>query len=1129
MARLSGLPSEHHHEGPGDAPRRRRGRPAKGQTPAEDGASHSKRVLSPTAESSQTKRVRRVQVDDGESQIAEEVEESATRSQHGDTIHVENQTSTTTTRRNRRHSEPAVGVQDDDEDEDELAGNALAVMEPLSGLTPHLDRLGATRNRFTNTRRARMSMPAQLNVERVDDQQGNRFQFMPIKAVLNGRTRRSLRRNHVSEEMNAVEAKKQEHKKQLLALHRQLRDRDDTIKNLEFKLESRRLGNIDVTEYDQELEQQLELARKEIDDLRASSLYMGSDRDLAAFDGAADVSDDDDDHNRLELINSDDLHMSQDLDLVPTPHGQFASRVMELSNQVTFEHLPEISQLTHDTLVEDDEPVESDSIHDQAVHRYERELQGYTRALAEAQGALRVVTIELQNLNFVEPGAASDEILTELRHSLDFLRHHVEKYFPGICTGLTGAQMLRKIPELFGGIFYELHEKTVQIESSRKTEVLLRRQYEGVLDLLGEAEAKVEDKDAKIYHLDKSNDEKNRTILDLDEQVTTLTALAEGQDAGLKDQAAQILILEDQVVDKDANLEKLHQALDAYRQDLDTVTLAATQFEEDHHETIARMEQEHAQIVLELENELTAEQTSREAAEEDAQQRADYIDELEGRISRMESDVVTITTEMATLRERLEIETEGRAIAETERDTQITIVYQQANTIENLNETILELNDQIALLRANLKAEQTQREKTEVDLDEANNKIDDLNLRLHDLGIQGNELRSKLFQVQQEKEQAIAQLQDEAAEREEVLNEQLATETGLRENAEKVIVKLTKQITMLQTDLANLNVALADMTNDRDELMQDRDTQVAALAAELIDLRAKYAALQNSTSSTITTLEANITDLNHQIQRKDAEIKILAERVIEQERIYVEDTTLLKENVAVLQGDLAAERAENEDLRAENASLSERLAEAASEFLNVVSTTNDERKALESDIAAHKATILQHQAAAVQRAAEHEELLMERAREIEQLQLLGEEHVGTIIGLNTQIESLKDTFREQVERTNAHIDSLVENSRLLQEKNEQLGEDLKRQGVEALKGVQSLKAQGFETKTVGLSLHRPVTGRITKASDKVKIGKKVGSKKKVSRRQYDSGFGIDPDVEEATDGAEANGDEFIAA
>ena len=72
MARLSGLPSEHHHEGPGDAPRRKRGRPSKNQT-TDDMSSVGKRTASPSAELSQTKRTKRLQTieDDDEDQIAE--------------------------------------------------------------------------------------------------------------------------------------------------------------------------------------------------------------------------------------------------------------------------------------------------------------------------------------------------------------------------------------------------------------------------------------------------------------------------------------------------------------------------------------------------------------------------------------------------------------------------------------------------------------------------------------------------------------------------------------------------------------------------------------------------------------------------------------------------------------------------------------------------------------------------------------------------------------------------------------------------------------------------------------------------------------------------------------------------
>ncbi|CAO2657143.1 Nn.00g032690.m01.CDS01 [Neocucurbitaria sp. VM-36] len=1117
MARLSGLPSEHHHEGPGDAPRRKRGRRPKNQTPSEDMTSTGKRTASPTAELSQMKRTKLVQLDDDEDQIAEETQQSFSRSQQGDTIHVETQSSSSTFRRpTRRYSEPPIPAE---EDEDELASRPLASTQPTSGLTPHLDRIGASRTRFTNKRRARMSMPAQLHIERVDeaDEDGTQFQYAPLTAVLDSRTRRRLRRSHLSQEVNEFEDHQKKDKKMLLELRRQLRSQDEKIKDLEYQLEARRLGDIDLTdEHAEELEHQLAQAREQIDELRASSLYNGDDHD------AADMSDDEDDD--FLLVNPEELHISQDLDMEHTPNGEYASRVLELSNQVTFESLPGISQLSHDTLIEDEDIPVPDKIHDQAVERYERELQHYIRLLAESQGALRVMTLELQNLHVIDAGASTDEILLELRHGFDTLRAEVEKYFPNTTTGLTNQQLLRKVPELFSGIFFELREKLTLISASQKTEVLLRRQYEGVLDLLGESDERVQQLEKDVYNLDKSNERKQRTILDLEERVTALDTLAKNQEDELKENDAQIHGLQDENEDKETSIERLQNAIETYREDLDKVTQTATAFEQEHHAMIARLEEEHAETVQALSAELGAETEGREAAEADALQKGAYIEELEGSIARMETDVDAITNEMNTLRERLAAQSGARAAAEGERDEQAELVYQHANTIENLNETIVELKEDLAEAQANLGTERSQREKTEAALDEANEKIEDLNVRLHDAGIQANELRSKLFQVQQEKEETIAQLQQDAQEREDELNDQLTNEEQLRETAEATIAKLDEQIRRLQGSLVTVEENVVIMTEARDELAQDRDTQVAALTTQLADLKAKYTALENSTNSTITSLQANITDLNNQVQRQQAEVKRLVEEAAEKDRVYLDDTTALKEKIEILEEDLGIQKAENESYRHENASLSKRVEDEANELLNIVGSHTEQITSLQTVISTQKATIQNLQDASAQRTTEFEETVEERTREITELQLMGDARAETITILEAQITTLKERFEAAEEDTRVTINALMLSQRQLQDQNEQLANALKARNAEALKAVQEMKLKRVEVKTQGVDLHRVAVGKVTKTSEKVKIGKK--GKKKVAKRQWDSGFGVDENVE---DGEDVNGEEPIAA
>ena len=1135
MARLNGLPSEHPHEAPADAPRRKRGRPTKSSI-REDSLSAGKRTASPPLETPQNKRVKRVQIDDdsdGEEQLASELAQSVSRSQHGDRLFDTTDTTTTTTtttqhHRIRRHSEPVAIAQSDDEDDDDKDELASTAPQPLPGLTPHLDRLGAARGRFASRRRQRMSMPAQLHVERIDDadMESQRFQYAPLTAVLDSRVRRRLRRSHLSQEVIDIEDHQRKEKKMLLELRRELRARDEKIRDLEYRLEAQRMGDIDMSDDQKdELELQLEQARREIDELRASDAYMNTDRDLTTFDGPMDLSDDE--SEELVLVDPEELHVSQDLDMEHIPNGKYASRVLELAKEVTLEKLPSLSQLTHDTLVEDDETVPN-RILDKAVERYERELQHYTRLLAESQGALRVITIELQNLHFVDPGASSNEILLGLRHSFDTLRSQVDKFFPGTTEDLNNSELLQKLPQLFSGIFYELREKVELATASQKMEVLLRRQYEGVLDLLGEAEDRKQELEKKVYMLDKSNEGKSRTIIDLEERVETLTALTEEQEAELQDKEARVSGLEGETEEKDTALARLREAVETYRADLDNVTLTAAQFQTEHHELIDRMEKEHADVVRDLKAQIGAEQEGREAAEDDAQQKSECIDELEGRIEKMEADVDAITDELKELREHVEEEKEARAAAETERDEQADVIYDNANTIENLNETIAELMEKLAEAKENLDAERAQRETIEAALDEANEKIEDLEARIHDSGIQANELRSKLFQLQQEKEQAVVELQEDAEDREHELAEQLAAQSELREGAQITVASLEKQIAALQDDLGSVEADLAKMTIARDELEQSRERQVTALATQIATLEVDMAALEESTSLTIDSLQTNAADLTAQVARQQSEIKRLAERLVENEQAHQEERDTLTATIETLSSNLATARADNEEYRKENESLSGRVGREALELLNITNAHADEVSALKTVIATHEDTIQQLQDSAKARAEEYEETLQDRMAEIEELRLLTDTRVETIALLEAQIEDLKKRFAAREEDTRVTIDALTLAHRQLLEQNEALAEAIKKRNADALKAVQEMKIRGVEIKTKGVDLHRVATGKIGRISEKVKVGKKDG-KRKIAKRQWDSGFGIDESVEDEASADDVDERRLIAA
>jgi len=457
-------------------------------------------------------------------------------------------------------------------------------------------------------------------------------------------------------------------------------------------------------------------------------------------------------------------------------------------------------------------------------------------------------------------------------------------------------------------------------------------------------------------------------------------------------------------------------------------------------------------------------------------------------------------------------------------------VYENLNKIENLEETITDLKAQIKDFQDNLASERTQREQTEAALDEAKEKIEDLNEQIHNGGIQANELRSKLFALQQEKEQTTKELQEEAQEREDNLNTELDTEREARAVAEKTVLKLNKQIEQLQGDLATADIDLTNMTQARQLLEQDREQQVAALNQQLADLTAKYTALETSTKSTIDALQANIIDLNNQVQRQQAEIKRLTLEIADKDELYEQDTTLLKEEVKELKEDLDKEREDHAKSKVEIDSLSRRVEHEAHEVLSMLNSHNAESTALKTTISTLEATIKNHQSNAEQYAAEYEQTVAEYTQQIEELQLLGTARAETITILTSQIEDLKARFVKQEEDTRVTIDALNLAHRRLLEENEQLAEALKSRNAANLKHVQAMKAANVVIKTQNTNLHRVQTGKVVKTTEKVKVGKK-GSKKRVATRSWrDSGM-FDGADEETKAGSQelADDEEFLAA
>ncbi|KAF2790547.1 hypothetical protein K505DRAFT_409746 [Melanomma pulvis-pyrius CBS 109.77] len=813
---LSGLASEHHPEGPGDAPRRRRGR--RSNPPSVDLTNNGKRPASPSetaAHTAHTKRAKRVQLDDSQ-QLARELDDAVSRSQADDP-------STATTAReggsHRRHSAPFVSFREDDE---QFEVPLPPATQPLPGLTPHLDRVGAPRARSANiSRRARMSLPAQLQIHPVDETDGvNEHQFAPLSAVLDGRMKRRLRRSHLSEEINDIEEHRKgdtKMRKALDNLRRELREKDQALRELNFQLEASRMGSIDMSDDQiEELEQKLEQANKEINELKASSVYTENSREMSAFDNAADIDDDDD----FMLVEPADLNISEEqLEVEPHPNGFYAARALEMSSQITFQSLSSISQTNYDSLAEAsqaDPTAVPDKMSDQAVKRF------------DSEGALRVIAIELQNLHVVPPGAST-----------------IEKLFPNSTAGLTNAELLEKM----------LSEKVVITETHNRTEKLLRKEVDGLVDLL-------------TTSLDRANEEKQRQIA------------ANEKDTVIQEKDAEIRGLNEELEDKETAVKRLRDAIKTYRDDVNKLTDTVTRLEQQHADAIAQMEQDHA-----------AAMEGRETAEGEALQKSEYIEDLEQheetkKREETEDERDSHAKQITDLESQVE---DFRANLDTERTQRV----QTEASLDEASEKLEELNDEIR--NAGIQANELQ---TIARLkDEAKDREDDL---------QG--LLSAETQRRQGADEQVNNLEDMTRERNNLevdRNEKVSQGNRQRDDlAQNTITTLQANITDLTNDLvANQEYTdtlgeLATARNANEDLLAENKSlakRVENEAHELLNIMGAHAEEANNLRQAIAAQEATI--YTEELTEKTQEIEEMrimgdnrAEDMKERFRIAEDDT-----------------------------------------------------------------------------------------------------------------------------------------------------------------------------------------------------------------------------------------------
>ena len=168
---------------------------------------------------------------------------------------------------------------------------------------------------------------------------------------------------------------------------------------------------------------------------------------------------------------------------------------------------------------------------------------------------------------------------------------------------------------------------------------------------------------------------------------------------------------------------------------------------------------------------------------------------------------------------------------------------------------------------------------------------------------------------------------------------------------------------------------------------------------------------------------------------------------------------------------------------------------------------------MEDKIKAMDAQIRDLQAQLAQLIRDHEAAILEKEDEIRDLQITTDHRTEIIAELNGTIEALKDSHAQIEEDTRNTIENLNAAHRVLLQQNEDMTAELLKRNSDAVQAAYAVKAKGLVVKAKNTDLKKVANGKITKTSERVKVGKK-GRKPLIKERKWrDSGFGADSDIE----------------
>lgn len=1004
----------------------------------------------------------------------------------------------------------------------DAAGNTATA----TNITPHPRKMtvkrrltlspGVSTTKRTHTSIGRTSLPPSLSQNDSTDPTAiiQELQFAPLRAVLDERVRRRLRRSHLSEEQNEIEdhvKRDSRTQQELEELREEAVEKERRINDLALDLETQRQFAIDVSddtdaEKVQDLERELTTLRNE---LSAHLTTHGLDGDVAMPDDDMLVL------NSQEHIAYPELPETESS--LPTfraitngekqTSGETKASIRELSQSTTLRSSLGLSQLTASW--EDERRKFEDAI--MALHGEAN----------DARARLQILEIELQGLGFGGKDVQSKVILSSIRESFESIRESLETSLPDTIPEGASTQdiieiliaNLKEFADRLRSQDQELHEKGTLIAD-------LGNQIQGLLDHLTEAEIRKTTLSEQWRNLDIDNEAKAREIEDLEEELQAAQNERDSLREQLDDKIEEARALSTDHGASVKSLEKLTISLEDYRTEETRLTTLITRMEEDHRVVIANMNKEREETVQDLEERLETEVQLRDSAEKLAVDRQTII-------TRLEITVEEITTERDTLREDLETAKTDRDAVQQERDTAEADLEEKEVVIGDLETRVDKLEEELTLLNAQLdelrrlsESERHQREAAENDLDDRNVEIDQLNTKLHDQGKEANELRLKLFEVQQQNAQKVKDLEEQASERDEQYQTDIAAEVTRRQAGDELAQERADTIVELESRIEEIEIQMRDDLADRDE-------RIAALEDKLAERKEEIEGLRMDLRSAESTLDVERTQYEDRVEELNISILALQETITQHEvTIQRMETDTLNTadlhnseiedrnaEVADLHAETTKLRTTVSDLQHDKAGLERRVEQEAEQMLELQNDKEDEIDTLKATITDKQTKILVVEEKAIEADKRWQEVLDARDEEIVTLKTTTTTQEDSIATITTQYQAAELKFREHVERTALVIANLRAAIRTAKNVADDEGEMIVAEGNAVLEEIEAMDIVG-QLQVTRTSSSKTVTQAKSSAHASHSSSSAKKGRGRKAKRVIDSGIGLGGEVEE---------------